>query len=810
MTTDTAAISAPAPRVRRARPWRAIVFAPEGDGQTRRRGSDAVRIVLAVLAVLCAWLVVSAGPHPEEALVNVVTPPPSGVKWLVNLVWILGSLGVVIGLVGLSLLARRWRLARDLASAAVAAELLSLLLQWLTGSSGGRPPDPALDGIYLGFPVARTAVAVAVAWAALPYLSRALQRLVLILVVVAAVAVVVHGSGMPVNVLASVALGWGVAAALHLILGSPLGLPSAEEVAVLLSELGVGADRIAPAARQEWGVARFTGRDDRGRLDVSVYGRDAHDAQLLAKVFRFVFYRDSGPTLALTRVQQVEHEAYLTLAAERSGARVPSVVAAGSTGPSHDAVLVTRPPAGSRLSDLRPLDEGPTDAGAADLLAQVDRLQVARIAHGAINEDTVVIGEHGASGLVDFRAAVAAAPAERLDRDLAGALATLALAIGPERAVAAASVLSAGDLVRALPYIQRAALDPVAARSLRGQKAMLADLRQRAAKRAGIEVPKLVEPRRLSWVNLVMVVGTLIGGWALIGVLLDVSQSFSTIRGAEWGWVVATFIFSQLAYPAEALTVVNSIVDPIPFGRTVALEVSNSFVALAGGSMAVLAARVRFFQQEGYDATLAVSSGVLISTVSWIVKGALFLIALPIAISNFHFQDDPTGSGSHGHLVQLIVLAVVAVGVVLGLVFAVPRFRRLAAAKLRPKVSEMWSHLKILARRPRNLVAILIGSITAQLVIALALGTALHAFNQHLSLAELLIVLTLASMLGGVSPVPGGMGIVEAGMILGLTAAGIPQTDAVAATFVQRLFTSYLPPIWGWFILVWMRRKEYL
>jgi hypothetical protein len=25
-----------------------------------------------------------------------------------------------------------------------------------------------------------------------------------------------------------------------------------------------------------------------------------------------------------------------------------------------------------------------------------------------------------------------------------------------------------------------------------------------------------------------------------------------------------------------------------------------------------------------------------------------------------------------------------------------------------------------------------------------------------------------------------------------------------------RLFTSYLPPVWGWFTLVWMRKREYL
>jgi uncharacterized protein (TIRG00374 family) len=102
------------------------------------------------------------------------------------------------------------------------------------------------------------------------------------------------------------------------------------------------------------------------------------------------------------------------------------------------------------------------------------------------------------------------------------------------------------------------------------------------------------------------------------------------------------------------------------------------------------------------------------------------------------------------------------------------------------------------------------GNIAAQILVALALGASLHAFGDHLGLATLLVVLTLGSMLGGISPVPGGMGVVEAGMIIGLTAAGISETDAVAAVFVQRLFTAYLPPIWGWFVLVWMRKKEYL
>ena len=68
----------------------------------------------------------------------------------------------------------------------------------------------------------------------------------------------------------------------------------------------------------------------------------------------------------------------------------------------------------------------------------------------------------------------------------------------------------------------------------------------------------------------------------------------------------------------------------------------------------------------------------------------------------------------------------------------------------------------------------------------------------------------LAGRLGGISPTPGGRGVVEAGMSLGLTAAGVSEADATAAVFIQRLFTSYLPPIWGWATLVWMRKREYL
>jgi len=109
-----------------------------------------------------------------------------------------------------------------------------------------------------------------------------------------------------------------------------------------------------------------------------------------------------------------------------------------------------------------------------------------------------------------------------------------------------------------------------------------------------------------------------------------------------------------------------------------------------------------------------------------------------------------------------------------------------------------------------KLVLLLGGSLGSELLVALALSVSLRAFDDHLRLPVLIVVITLAGILGGISPTPGGIGVVEAGMILGLTAAGVTEADATAAVFIQRLFTSYLPPIWGWATLVWMRKREYL
>jgi len=384
----------------------------------------------------------------------------------------------------------------------------------------------------------------------------------------------------------------------------------------------------------------------------------------------------------------------------------------------------------------------------------------------------------------------------------------MAVRVGAERTAAAAGRVLDADTARgALVHLQRAELDPLTVQALHQQRDLLPRLRAAVASAFGIEVPKLAEAKRISWVNLIFGIGTLIGVWAIIGVLSDVGESLDVIKGASWGWVALTFVFAQLPIAAEALALNSAVPGQLPYGRCLALETSNTFTALVGGDTAVFAVRVRFFQRQGYDATAAVSSGAIATTASWTAKSLLFLIALPFAAGTF---QAPSSSGDRQTAIWIVLAVVLAAGIAIALVTLVPRLRRLASSKVRPHLVNIWANVKRIAAEPRKLAYIATGSVLAQLLVAAALGAALHAVDEHASLATILVVMTMASIIGGAVPVPGGLGVVEAGLIAGLTAAGIPQDQAVAAVFIQRLFTAYLPPIWGWATLAWMRRREYV
>lgn len=800
--------------------WRGAFFSTIAPDERSRSGSDAVRLIVAIVLYLVTNVVVRANPAFERWWVNLAVPPPRGLSWALTSLFIAGIGGAGVLLVVFALLVRRRDLTFDLLAGLGGGYAVSVLFQHLLGVSGGRPIVQAFAHVNVGFPDPFLVAVIAMSIAGRPYFSRGIRRFESVLITSAIAGAATTGRALPLALVGSLLLGWAAASAVRLWLGRPHVGVSPDAVVEALAPLGIAVtdaslhpadpDRAAHHA-PEWGVERVFATSGDTTVRVSVYGRDSRDAELLSSAWRQFSTKDSGVAPFLGRQQQAEHEA-LTIATvnQITDGHAPRLEGITATATTHDVLVVATMPTGTTLRSRHAASSVTADDIRA-VATLVKNVHAHRVSLGVVDLDHIALTGDGTAVVEETLQSSLNAPVSSQLEDVAAVLVVGSLLVDVATAVdVVVEIFGTDTLTATLSYLELSALDNSLRHDLKEHKDLLAQIRTAGAKAAGVEEPKVAQLRRVSPATLVLGAGSLIGGWALLGVFLNVASSVSVLRGANWGWVAAVFVLSSLTFLASAVTDLGSITGSIPVFRLTALELSNSFSGLAMRTVAVVAARVRFFQRQGYDATAAVSSGVLSSMSNWIVKVVIFLLALPFAVHSIHLTSSPKNGGSHGHLIQDAMVVVLVVAVALAVLLFVPKWRKIVEHRLAPKFHEMRTLLKTLATQPRKLVEIFGGTLCQQMLVVFALGAALHAFGAHLPIATLIAILTVGSAVGSASPAPGGVGVVEAGMILGLTSAGIAQPVAVAAVFVQRLFTSYLPPFAGYFTLLWMRRREML
>lgn len=784
------------------RRWTSSVFGIVAPGAVRRRPSDVVRLVTATLVVVAAALGSDATTAIEQAVFDLIASLPGGLTGVFEVLYGLAPVGAGVVVVS-AVVARRLRLLLSLVVAGGVAWIVAAALSALLDIPDDlRDAGTQLHGHTPDFPVVPIAASVAVLLAARPYLTRPTRRLVVAAYWTSSLAAVFIVEGLPGAVLASLVLAWGTAALAHLAFGSPGGTPAAEQVASSLRALGVAAEGVHLDPDQSWGHTTFVSDGDE-RLVVEVVGRDSSDARLFAKLWRFVWYKDSGPTVALRRAQQVEHDALVLLLAERSGAVVPELVAVGVAGARDDALLVVRDPEGRRCSELAP--ERLTDAVLDDAWSNLRRLHAAGIAHGDVTARRVVVGGGGRTGLVRLDGAETSAPPDHLAVDDVQLLVVIAAAVGTERALAAAR-RGLGDeaLADLLPFLQPAALAGRSRDDVEDLKALLEELRAGVVDATGADAPELAALRRFSLSTILLAAAFALGVYLLVAQLAGVAAMGDVFQGAVWEWVVLTAVIAQLPQFWQAVAMLGAVSVALPLRPVTMVQFANAFTGLVGGTAGNATLVIRFFQKQGLPPTVAASSGIMNSVAGFVVQIVLVVTGLLLTGSNFDLNGD--GFSVPGWLLALAA----AVAAAAAAVVVVPRLRRRLVERIGDQLRAAWTNVRGVLSTPRKAVELFGGVLAAQILFAMTLGAALHAYGQSLPLLQIVVINSLASFVGGAAPVPGGMGVVEAGLIGGFTAAGIPQAEATAATFTARMFTTYLPPIWGWFAFQWLRRHDYV
>lgn len=80
----------------------------------------------------------------------------------------------------------------------------------------------------------------------------------------------------------------------------------------------------------------------------------------------------------------------------------------------------------------------------------------------------------------------------------------------------------------------------------------------------------------------------------------------------------------------------------------------------------------------------------------------------------------------------------------------------------------------------------------------------------HLSLISCTAVVVATSLLQGIIPVPGGIGVSEAVMSAFLVPLGVSGAAAMGATVIWRVATFYLPAVEGFFASRYLQKHGYL
>jgi uncharacterized membrane protein YbhN (UPF0104 family) len=299
---------------------------------------------------------------------------------------------------------------------------------------------------------------------------------------------------------------------------------------------------------------------------------------------------------------------------------------------------------------------------------------------------------------------------------------------------------------------------------------------------------------------------------ALIVSLGEVSipDLVAALGSASVTLALAAVLVGQTPFFTQAVATRGACPRPIAYGPVALLQLSIGFMALAVPSTAGrLALDIRFFQRQGIPAASAVSIAAIDGFSGFLVQISLLLLTLVFGLGRVDLTwRDPTGGGSDD--LKLLLIVAGAVILLLALVAAaLPASRNKILNRVRPMLSEAKQTLRSL-RSLSKLLQIFGGNLGNQLLFALTLGICLRAFGGSLNLATLLVIYVAAALFGGLMPVPGGIGVMEAALMTGLIAAGIDTTTASATALLFRLATFYLPPIWGWVAIRWLQRHSYL
>jgi uncharacterized membrane protein YbhN (UPF0104 family) len=320
--------------------------------------------------------------------------------------------------------------------------------------------------------------------------------------------------------------------------------------------------------------------------------------------------------------------------------------------------------------------------------------------------------------------------------------------------------------------------------------------------------PILMSASSTSWGSALQVMMLVIAFFALFRVVsgIDINALGEALQDASWWLIAVGFVVAQTPRFTQALSTLGASPIPLPLGPVYALQLAASYINLViPASAARIAVNVRFMQRHGLPTGTALAVGALDGVCGFVVQAFLLVSLLVFTPASLDLDVSGAAPGAGRLLLTIAGAAIAAIVVIL----VVPKWRRSAVARVKALLADAASALQGL-RSPRRLSLLFGGSLATEIMFALSLGIMVRAFGYSIGLGELILINVSVSLLAGLLPIPGGIGVTEGGLIYGLVTAGVPETVAFAAVIVYRIASFYVPPVWGFFAFRWLERNKHL
>ena len=768
-----------------------------------RRTNDILRLFFATLflvVVITSSLITRRDwvglERSISDIVGVLTPTQSNLVYLAYGVAIL-ALPFVI-LVGL-ILARQLKLL----AAYAAAGLISIVALSITSTGIAAPRwhfdiDDRLNTVFSQFldDPRWIAMLAAVLTVSGPWVAVRWRRWWWALLLAFVPIHLVVSAVVPARSLLGLAVGWFVGALTVLVVGTPaLEVPLVGAVRALRRRgLDVSALTVVrPAGAGPLVLSATTPDTTKPCAYLELYGPNQRSGGALQQIWQWVRLRndETGPFQTSLR-RAVEHRALMAIAVGEQDLSNVTTLAVGVL--DRGWTMYARTAARGE-----PLNREHADDVAWKALRQLHDHQ---ISHGDLRAEVVTV-EEGRARFGMFGLAEYGASDVQLESDVAQLLVTAAALTDAPRAVTVAiGSFGPEKVLTASRRLTKSALPKRVWRSVDDAKTIVKSVRAEVERQTGadsIGSATITRFSRAQLIQMVLLVGLVYVAYPFIS---TVPAFFAELRTANYWWALLGLAISGLSFFGASAALWACASEQVNYKNKTIMQVANTFAATTTpAGVGGLALSTRFLVKSGLStvrATAAVALQQAVQVITHVVLLIFFSAVAGASADLSHFV--PSGT-------VLWLIAGAAFGVV-GTFMLVPKARRWLGTSVRPRLIEVGHDLAELAREPKRLALIVLGCGSTTLASALALWVSVQAFGGDVSFVTVTVVTMVGGTLASAAPTPGGVGAVEAALIGGLAAFGVPAAIAVPSVLLYRVLTCWIPVFVGWPVMRWLTARD--